>query len=117
MVVGGTLLIIFLKSEKAVSYLITLGIVGFSYFLLNIFLSFDFGQGDRIIKGAMRLVSYIDSGEINFAQGSNRDIFYGQAIEYIKASPIIGHGFFTIYDQSPLPYFDSQDFTIHIIFF
>ncbi len=110
LVVGGTLLIIFLKSRKGSFIPYTLGIVGFSYLFLNIFLSFDFGQGDRIIKGAMRLVSYIDSGGINFAQGSNRDIFYGQAIEYIKASPIIGHGFFTIYDQSPLPYFGLPGF-------
>jgi oligosaccharide repeat unit polymerase len=109
-VFGGLLSIVYLKSRKGSFIPYTFGIGVFLYLFLLIFLSFDFGQGDRVVKGAMRLVSYIDSGGINFSQGSNRDIFYGQAIEYIKASPVYGYGPFTIYDHSPKPYFGLPGF-------
>ena len=109
-VVGGILSIVYLKSSKG-RFIPYMFVISFSlYILITILLSFDFDQNDRIIKGALRLVSYIDSGGINFNNSSNRDIFYGQAIEYIKESPVYGHGLFTIYDNSPPPYFGLPGF-------
>tara|TARA_B100001093_G_scaffold492010_1_gene532672 strand:+ start:53 stop:1303 length:1251 start_codon:yes stop_codon:yes gene_type:complete len=101
----GLLSILYLKTNKKsfFPYLIASSI--FLYISATLLFNFSIGQNDRLLEGAMRTVSYIDSGGINFNASSNRDIYYAQAIEYIKDSPLIGYGIFTMYDNSPPPYF------------
>ena len=70
----------------------------------------DFIDTERVTKSIQRLFEYIDSGGIDFSQSSNRDIFYLHGINYILESPIFGHGIFTIYDNSPHPYFGAPGF-------
>ena len=104
-IVGGLLSILYLKSNKISFFPYLTVSIMFFYFFASLLFNYSFDQSDRLLEGAMRTVSYIDSGGINFNASSNRDIYYAQAIEYIKNSPLIGYGIFTMYDHSPPPYF------------
>ncbi len=116
---GGILLIYLNFSKKMfVPFLFIVGVI----LSVGIFqlVNYDFGyqdkigntdiEGERAFVGASRLVSYIDSGGINFNQTSNRDIYYSTAIEYIQMKPILGYGIFNRIDESPDVYYGVPGF-------
>ena len=103
------------------------GFLPFVFFLgtvlfvgLNYFLNYDFGFTDtdvntgevqsRTTVSAARLISYIDSGGIDFSQTSNREIYYKQSFEYFLEKPILGHGLFDRIDESPSVFFGRPGF-------
>lgn len=103
----GILAVMVLKLTVRKFLTITLTIVLSLYLMVTLLQNVDFLFKDRVMESSMRLISYIVDGGIDFSTASNRDIFYGQAIEYISQRPIFGYGLFGVIDQSPDPYFGS----------
>ena len=87
---------------------------------LSYFLNYDFGYEDtevatgevksRTSVSAGRLISYVDSGGIDFSQTSNREIYYAQSIQYFLKKPIFGYGLFDRIDESPSVFFGRPGF-------
>ncbi len=75
------------------------------YFMVIVLQNVDFASKDRVMESSMRLISYIGDGGIDLSKSSNRDIYYGQAIQYISQRPIFGYGLFGVIDHSPDPFF------------
>ena len=101
----GILAVMVLKLSVRKFLTITLIIVLSLYLMVTLLQNVDFLFKDRVIESSMRLISYIVDGGIDFSKTSNRDIYYGQAIEYISQRPIFGYGLFGVIDHSPDPYF------------
>tara|TARA_Y100000768_G_C23990897_1_gene692759 strand:+ start:3984 stop:5219 length:1236 start_codon:yes stop_codon:yes gene_type:complete len=109
--------ILFLRLKFIKTMLLFVGLVFIVPLILNSLPLEYLIDNQLVIDRLERLVSYISSDGLDFSQSSFRDVFYIQSLEYISQKPIFGHGFFSIIDNSPEPFFERPgDFYSHNFF-
>ena len=72
--------------------------------LTSILIFISFAQNEIIINGFERNFAYIQEGEIDWKNTSNRDDLYNETLILIKEKPLLGHGIFGYLKISPNPH-------------
>lgn len=109
--------VLFLRLKFIKTMLLFFGLLFIVPLILDLLPLEYFIDNQLVIDRLERLVSYISSDGLDFSQSSHRDVFYIQSLEYFSQKPIFGHGFFSIIDNSPEPFFERPgDFYSHNFF-